>query len=67
MRHAEDVARRAAALAAQLRAEDRTRCGRLGEGRPGRKFRRSVLGVGVKARARTTDEGRAWLQRKRAS
>lgn len=41
--------------------------GEVGRGKPGRKLRRSCGSVGsVKAWARTTELGLAWLKRKRA-
>lgn len=55
----------------------RERCGRLGKGKPGRKVREAWwesgvlraphVAKGIKVWARTTDDGKAWLQRKRAS
>lgn len=44
----------------------RETCGELGKGTPGRRVRRMAATVrSVKDWARTTDEGRAWLERKR--
>lgn len=46
---------------------ERRRCGRLGRGKPGRKFRLTAAPGRVKPWARTTPEGLAWLARKAAS
>lgn len=58
---------------------ERRRCGRLGRGKPGRKFRRWARTVrdldlvagtscsGLKLWARLVPEGAEWLQRKRSS